>query len=923
MIRVFINPPANPVMPSIGGIDRVVEAQCKLLPEYGITITSDPTSADLIANHATLNEEQPGVPMVCHNHGLYWHDYDFPPWTESANRSIIDVMRRAQAVTAPSHWVANAISRGMLISPHVIYHGVDTDEWTPGESAGYVLWNKGREDSVSNPKDMQELARIMPGVPFVSTFGIPTTNVRISGPVSREMMGRLVQRAGIYLATARETFGIGTIEALACGVPVVGWDYGGQGEIINNDETGYLVPYGEYEILASAIREAIANRSRLSSNARSDALSRWTWASKISQYAELYNGVYNDFQVERPRVSVIVTAHNLSRFLSDCIESLRSQTMTDWECIVVDDYSEDGPKEVIDRIADPRVRYIRTRENVGLSNARNIGWMRSKGNHIIFLDADDMLDRASLEVLSDALDRDTGIHIAYGRLDTINEDGENRQQNPWPSNDFDWRAQMSHLNQLHYASLMRREVLERSGGYRERDWRAEDASMWCRVTSFGFVAKKVTDRSTMIYRLRGDSKSVLERNEHSDGDGDWTRWIPWRTGASNGKEGEEVFYKNIKPKSLLVPFGSQGKPPVGHASWPVHHHADPVVSIIIPVANNHRRYLVDAIDSCIAQTIVDWEVIVIDDSVDSSMPEILSWHPFARVFYSAGAGTSKARNIGLMHAHGKFILFLDADDVLEPTVIEEMLSAYTQYEGYIYSDCKIPDDPKRLDGSSEIIESLDYDQDTFIRCGYTKDMPGCHSVTTLIAKADLVDHPGFDETLAYWEDWKFYLDMARLGIRGTRIPKPLLTYRFNTGIRRRASRVQEGLLQEALRKEFEPYTTGEKQMCACGGGSGGSSAQAAAIRALRVTKNESVDTVAIGEISEYTHDGKVRLKYVGNRVAAVQYRGSVSRLKYAAGLDAPNDIIDVDARDAPELMRTNDFEIIDTARIAERMRKWN
>ncbi len=923
MIKVFINPPSNPVMPTIGGIDRVVDAQARLLPEHNIIVVTNPDAADVIANHATLSEERPGIPMVVHNHGLYWSDYEFPSWTESANRTIIDMMKRSQAVTAPSQWVAGAICRGMLISPDVIYHGVDTDEFHPDEDhAGYVLWNKGREDSVSNPKDMQELARVMSDTPFVSTFGIPTSNVRITGPIGREMMIKLVQRSSVYLSTARETFGIGTIEALACGIPVVGWNYGGQSEVVVNGETGYLVNYGDYEGLAEAVRYVLTNRSRLSKNARDDALSRWTWSSKIAQYADLYTRVYEDSRIDRPRVSIVVTAHNLSRFLGDCINSLCEQTTKDWEAIVVDDYSNDSPKSVIDDIGDPRVRYVRTRENVGLSNARNIGWMRSRGKYIIFLDADDMLERSALEILSDSLDRDTSIHIAYGRLDTISESNENRQQNPWPSENFDWRAQMSHLNQLHYSSMMRREVLERSGGFRERDWRAEDASLWCRATSFGFTAKKVTDRSTIIYRLREDSKSAIERNEYPDRDGDWTRWFPWRTGAANGKEGEEVFYKNIKPNPMLVPFGAQGKPPVNRQSWPIHHYADPVVSIIIPVATSHRRYLVDALDSCTAQTVVDWEAIVIDDSVDSSMPEVIRSHPFARVFYSQGAGTSRARNIGLMHAHGSFVLFLDADDVLDPTAIEEMLSAYTHYEGYIYSDCKIPEDPKKLDGNSEVIEALDYDQETFIRCGYTQDMPGAHSVTALIAVADLKDHPGFDETLAYWEDWKYYLDLARLGIQGTRIPRPLLTYRFDTGIRRRASKTQEGLIQDALRAEFSPYTTGEKQMCGCGGGSGGPVAKNAAVRALRVTKIESPMVTTNGEISEYTQDGKVRLKYVGLREAAVPYRGSISRLRYEAGRDGSHEFIDVDARDAPDLMRTGDFDIVDTASIAERS-PWN
>lgn len=917
MIRVFINPVVNLLVPSIGGIDRVVEAQYKYLKEYDVIIASGSDDADVITNHGTLREERPGVPMVAHCHGLYWDDYEWPSWTERANAEVIETIRRSNAVTVPSQWVADALTRGMLVAPEVVYHGVDTQEWTPGENAGFILWNKGREDSISNPKDMQELARRMPNIPFISTFGIPTSNVRVTGPIGYNMMKGIVQRAGLFLATVRETFGITTVEALSCGVPVVGWDYAGQREIIRNGDTGYLVPFGDYDALMEAINKAFSERDRLSTNARQDAIDNWQWHTRIKQYADLYKRVHEEYHTERPLVSIIITTHNLSKYLPACIHSLREQTVQGWEAIVVDDYSMDEPRSVINEIADPRVKYIRTKENVGLPTARNIGWSRSKGKYIIFLDADDMLDRATLELLTDALERDTSIHIAYGRIDTVGEDGGGRRNNEWPQGDFDWRAQISHLNQMPYASMMRREVLERSGGYRARDWRAEDASMWIRLTSFGFRAKAVTDRPTLIYRFRQDSKSSQESREHADRDGDWTRWFPWRTGATNGRQGEDVFYSGTRPNPLQVPCGAQGAPPAPHPAWPVHHHAHPVVSIIIPVAASHRRYLIDALDSCIAQTIIDWEVIVIDDTPEASMPEVIKSHPFAKVFHSLGGGTSRARNIGIMHAKGQFLFFLDADDIIDPNTLEEMLSAYVQNEGYIYCDCKIPLDEKMLDGTSETVASADYNQELFIRSGYTNDMPGCHSVSILIAREDFNQTNGFDETMAYWEDWQLPLQLAALGIRGTRVSIPLLTYRFGTGIRRRASKTQEGLLQEALRVEFEPYTTGEKQMCACGGGSGGTGAKNAALKALSVL-NQSPEHKT-EDIQSLTRDGRVRLRYIGDRIAGVPYRGRVSRLQYVFGRDASSEFGDVDSRDAPELMRTGDFELVDTSRLFDQV----
>src|SRR4030095_5395349 len=111
-----------------GGIRRVVEALAKYLPEHGWHVTDNPDEADLIACHGATLVERPGVPLFTHCRGLLWEDY-FLHYGDDVNRHVIDAMVRAQAVTAPSHWVAHALSRGMLVNPEVIYHGVDTDVW--------------------------------------------------------------------------------------------------------------------------------------------------------------------------------------------------------------------------------------------------------------------------------------------------------------------------------------------------------------------------------------------------------------------------------------------------------------------------------------------------------------------------------------------------------------------------------------------------------------------------------------------------------------------------------------------------------------------------------------------------------------------------------------------------------------------------
>jgi glycosyltransferase involved in cell wall biosynthesis len=91
----------------------------------------------------------------------------------------------------------------------------------------------------------------------------------------------------------------------------------------------------------------------------------------------------------RPAVSVVVPAYNVGRFIRTAVTSVLCQTMTDLECVVVDDGSTDDTAAVLSRIDDPRLRVV-TKENRGtVADARNAGVATARGELIAFLDGDD------------------------------------------------------------------------------------------------------------------------------------------------------------------------------------------------------------------------------------------------------------------------------------------------------------------------------------------------------------------------------------------------------------------------------------------------------------------------------------------------------------------------------------------------------
>lgn len=85
-------------------------------------------------------------------------------------------------------------------------------------------------------------------------------------------------------------------------------------------------------------------------------------------------------------------AYNAEAFIGEAIESVRGQTYSHWELIVVDDCSADGTVRVVRELAerDPRVQILRSPANGGTSAARNLGLSRCEGSYVAFLDADDL-----------------------------------------------------------------------------------------------------------------------------------------------------------------------------------------------------------------------------------------------------------------------------------------------------------------------------------------------------------------------------------------------------------------------------------------------------------------------------------------------------------------------------------------------------
>lgn len=127
-----------------------------------------------------------------------------------------------------------------------------------------------------------------------------------------------------------------------------------------------------------------------------------------------------------PKVSVITPCYNAETFIEEAIASVRRQTLTDWEHIVVDDGSTDRSAEIVAALAeeDDRLRLVR-QENGGTAKARNTGAAESTdaSGYLLFLDADDTLKPRMLEVLTEYLDAHPAVGMAFCEYKEVDVEG--------------------------------------------------------------------------------------------------------------------------------------------------------------------------------------------------------------------------------------------------------------------------------------------------------------------------------------------------------------------------------------------------------------------------------------------------------------------------------------------------------------------
>lgn len=308
-MKVLMTPNTKSFKNEESGIRRVVEAYEKYGPEFGIEFVDskveDEDKYDLYVVHAGTTSRYPvEVPTAAMLHGLYWtSDYLATIWEWKANANVIASIQLARKVSVPSNWVAETLMRDMHLTPYVLPHGIEADDWLHSyENEGYILWNKNRAEDVCDPTAVTELAYRFPNLAFVTTFATKEhpANVFPIGPIHHGKMKELIQKAGVYLSSTKETFGIGTLEALASGTPVLGFAHGGNLDIVSHGVNGYLAQPLNYDDLAEGLDYVVKYRKILSENALTTVRS-FSWEAAMEKVHLFFKDTIDDYRDEHSR----------------------------------------------------------------------------------------------------------------------------------------------------------------------------------------------------------------------------------------------------------------------------------------------------------------------------------------------------------------------------------------------------------------------------------------------------------------------------------------------------------------------------------------------------------------------------------------------------------------------------------------------
>jgi glycosyltransferase involved in cell wall biosynthesis len=211
------------------------------------------------------------------------------------------------------------------------------------------------------------------------------------------------------------------------------------------------------------------------------------------------------------KVSIIVPCYNQAQYLDESLQSVLDQTYENWECIVVNDGSDDDTDAVIKTWLekDARFKYLK-KVNGGLSAARNSGILIADGEFILPLDADDKIASNYLKLAIQAYEKDVSLKLVYCKAEKFGAEIEE-----WNLPNFSLKN-LAKKNMIFCSAVFRKKEWQSVQGYDEKmiyGW--EDWEFWIAILKNGGNVKCL-DLIGFYYRIKPNSMLTEVNKEQGD-----------------------------------------------------------------------------------------------------------------------------------------------------------------------------------------------------------------------------------------------------------------------------------------------------------------------------------------------------------------------------------------------------------------------
>jgi glycosyltransferase involved in cell wall biosynthesis len=203
-------------------------------------------------------------------------------------------------------------------------------------------------------------------------------------------------------------------------------------------------------------------------------------------------------------VSVVTAVHNAERYVRIAVESILTQTFTDFEYIIIDDGSADRTSAILREVADdPRISVV-PQQHMGIARSLNKGTSLARGTYIARQDSDDLSAPDRLAKQVEFLEGHPDFAVVGSAVRWIDEEGNLLYETEFPEEDAEIRGEvLSSLCFIHGSLLIRRTALEAIGGYRPEFPISSDYDLYLRLLE----RFRIANLSDFLYSYRAHQKN--------------------------------------------------------------------------------------------------------------------------------------------------------------------------------------------------------------------------------------------------------------------------------------------------------------------------------------------------------------------------------------------------------------------------------